>query len=283
MQHSEETEALPIRAPYAPPPSFYADQHNTLDQIKGRIPSHKLAMLNESPLRLSPACLDVVTVAHRAFSQQTSTIEKAAAELFRRCLRLQEELVDQVKAMADLAMQVKEMNSRASDGTYGDGTNTSTSHQERIEAARVKQDTLVKRYEAIRRKAGQGQQKNQELSSGERVWIEDINSLADRIGETSSPPSDDITTLSARTERAKTLHSELLAATKSIKSTTAAKSDADQSSLSSSASRLSRSGPTFGVSRFQREKMQEVMNMVERESAIIEAVEIRLSKLKLST
>lgn len=277
LQDENEREVVPVRAPYAPARSFYADQHTTANHIKSRIPAHKMSMLTETPLRLSPACLDVVTVAHRAFSQQTSSIEKAAAELFRRCLRLQEELVEQVKAMADLAVRVKDSNDRSSD----DGLTPQNSHQERIEAAKLRQLNLVKRYETIRRKAGQGAQKHRELSVSERAWVEDINSLADRVGDTTKKSNtDDTSTLSARTERARRLQSELLSAAKSIKSS--ADSNLDQSSRSSSTTRPSGFATASGMNRFQKEMIQEVMKMVERESNIIEAVETRLSRLKFS-
>lgn len=283
----------PTRAPYAPPQIFYQNHMTALDQIKARVPHHRRSMLTENPLRLSPACLDVMTLAHRTFSRQTSAVETAAAELFRRCERLREELTDQVKQMAELAERLSRLGStnESEDQTsISNGNNRTHSEKisDRIDAAKARQQELFSRYERLRRKAGQAAHAKQDLSVKERVWIDEVDSLAGHVGIDEEAVSQDtsrqygVTSLSSRLTTAKSLTSDLMAeANKVRESTSTDGADKDGGHNTPDSMLKTRLGGSGGMSRFQREKIKEVMEMVGREAAVIEAVQGRLGRLSI--
>jgi len=294
--HTEAEPAMhtpPTRAPYAPPQIFYQDLMAAVDQIRGRIPHHRRSMLTENPLRLSPACLDVMTLAHRTFSSKTSAVETAAAELFRRCERLRQELVGQLKQMTELAERLSMSNSGGEDEDEAKiGSQDNTTHSEkisnRIDAAKTRQKELFSRYERVRRKAGQVGHANQDLSIKERAWIEETDSLATHVGvdpravsqSTSSRTGD--TSLDSRLASAKSFVQDLVAEAKKIKDQVSTEeADRDGGQGTPDGKLTARLGGSSGVSRVQREKIREVMEMVEREAAVIEAVQGRLSRLSL--
>lgn len=283
---SSDLDPPPTRAPYAPSNTFYVDHIAPLDRLKASIPAHRRSVLTQQPLRLSPACLDIMTLAHRTFSQQTSAVEQAAAELFRRCERLREELADQVRQMAELAEKLGQLRLGAEDTDDDDEheheRNPQTHSQKfdaRIEAAKVRQKELFNRYEKVRQKAGQIGHKGQELSIKERAWVGEIKSLSERVGlEMLEKEQKDV--ISTRVSETKKLTERLLADVKDLKSSN--HRDDNAPSTPDGKSR-GRSGGQSSMSRFQREKMKEVMDMVEREALIIEAVQGRLGRLSVNT
>ena len=283
----------PTRAPYAPPQIFYQNQMAALDQIRARVPHHRRSMLTDNPLRLSPACLDVLTLAHRTFSNQTSSIETAAAELFRRCERLREELTDQVKQMAELAERL----TRLGDGGQNEDQGSSNESQDethsekvsrRIDAAKARQKELFSRYERLRRKAGQVAHAKQDLSMKETAWIDEVDSLAGHIGMESGKETQDTKgrngedSLISRHATSRSLTSDLIAEARRLQDL-AGPSDADkEAGQGTPDGRLrTRLGGNGGMSRFQRERIKEVMDMVDREAAVIEAVRGRLGRLSV--
>ncbi|KAK5946018.1 hypothetical protein PMZ80_000157 [Knufia obscura] len=283
----------PTRAPYAPPQIFYHDQMAALDHVKSRVPPQRRSMLTENPLRLSPACLDVMTLAHRTFSHQTSVVETAAAELFRRCERLRQELGDQVKQMAELA---ERLNRLGPGSDYQEKVQTSNKsdvpHSEklndRIEAAKSRQKELYSRYERLRRKAGQVGHAKQELSIKEKAWVDEVDSLAVHVGIESEAPDQDTskqggdTALTSRLTAAKSLIDDLMAEAKRVKDQTNTETENKDDQQNTPDGKLRTSlGGSGNMSRFQRRKIQEVMEMVEREAAVIEAVQGRLSRLSV--
>lgn len=177
LLEQELPEPVPVRAPYAPADVFYRNQMQPYEELRQRIPNARKSILADNPLRLSPACLDIMTLAHRTFSTQTSYIEKAAAELFRRCERLREELADQVKQMSELADRLQ----RVSSASESDDEEKPP-FDERITRAQDRQKQLVQRYEALRRKSGRVGMANQELSVKEEGWIKEIETLSNTIG-----------------------------------------------------------------------------------------------------
>ena len=106
---TEEVEALPARSPYSPARIFYLNHFQPLENMRQRLPQNLKRVLVEKPMRLSPATLEIMTGAHRIVSGQSSELEKAASELFRRCERLREELGDQVKQMTELAQRLQHL------------------------------------------------------------------------------------------------------------------------------------------------------------------------------
>jgi len=178
---NDDIEALPSRSPYAPAGVFYANHLQPLDYLRQRLPPTLKRALVEKPMRLSPGMLEIMTAAHRTVSVQTSEMEKAAAELFRRCERLREELGDQVKQMTELAQRLQHIQPGGEEDENGQAK-PARSHQDRIAEAKEKQAKLVARYEAMRRTVGRLGGKGRELSSKESAWIDEIDVLGSAVG-----------------------------------------------------------------------------------------------------
>ncbi|RMZ89876.1 hypothetical protein DV736_g2886, partial [Chaetothyriales sp. CBS 134916] len=174
---------LPSRQIYSPAPIFYANAEAPLLHLKSSIPLQQRRIITDQPMRLSPAMLNVMTATHRTVSRQTSELEGAAAELFRRCERLQEELADQVKQMAELADRLNSLRSSdLGDGDGRPGEQVKKTPDERLEAAKAKQVELTKRFEALRRKVGRIGTARKELSAKELAWKEEIEALSRNAG-----------------------------------------------------------------------------------------------------
>jgi nucleoporin NUP82 len=165
------------RSPYQPPQSFYADTPLT-NFIESHVPARNRQIFKRD-IRLSPATLDVMTAAHRILSQETSKLESAAADLFRRCERLRTEMKDQIQRLRDVAEKVEhivdEGSSSEDDGGDGFERTETTKVDRRLEDARRRQGELTERFEALRKKLGRGLGK--ELSDKEKAWKGEIGRL----------------------------------------------------------------------------------------------------------
>lgn len=333
-EESNELETLPTRSPYVPAKIFYANHLYPLDYMRQRLPPNLKRAIVEKPMRLSPAMLEIMTTAHRTVGGQSAELEKAAAELFRRCDRLREELGDQVKQMSELAQRLQNLRPSAEGDENGLGHERKT-HDARLKDAQEKQAKLLARYEALRRKVGRAGSAMRELSSKEKAWIEEIDVLGKNVGvetddqkqqnqdvkdrqdenarlakrfETVScyyiPPLPGLLNLKCLTwyqvkqlahdllEESKRLEKQQQQDTQSAASLnrgdSAVTSSQSASTMSESKSSLSGSTSTsaqhhpFGVSsRLQKERIADVMAMVEREGAVIDAVTKRLERLKV--
>ncbi|RMZ81673.1 hypothetical protein DV737_g2376, partial [Chaetothyriales sp. CBS 132003] len=264
---------LPSRQIYSPAPILYSNAEAPLLHLKSSLPPQQRQIITDQPMRLSPAMLNVMTATHRTVSRQTSELESAAAELFRRCERLQEELADQVKQMAELADRLNSL--RSSDISHGDGRPgepvKKTTPDERLEAAKVKQVELTKRFEALRRKVGRVGTARKELSAKELAWKEEIEALSRNAG--AEQLSKSLLSTSQNVAPASVKNDELSRSTSSI---------GGAPRLQRSDSATSRRSSLFVSSRYQREKVAEAMAMVEREGAVIEATMGRLEGLQLA-
>lgn len=275
---SQSIAPQPTRAPYAPSKSLYQNHMVRLDQLKSTVPIHRRAVLTDKPMRLSPACLEVITLAHRNFSHQTSEVEMAATELFRRCERLREELVDQLKQMTDLAERFNSL--KGEHNSEEREQIPPKSHSEaldaRIEAAKARQKELFSRYERVRQKASKVGRAKKELSIKERAWSDELESMAKHLGLDSE--HDD--TISSRIASAKDLSKELVSEFRSIRPVAESGGSGTQTPEGKVRVRLGAGGG--GMSSHRRGKVQEVMGMIEREAAIIEAVHGRLGRLSVN-
>lgn len=290
------------RSPYIPSRFLYTDQREPFDRLRGFLPPNRRHLLKESPLRLSPACLEVMTAVHKSVSVQTGQIEKAASEIFRKTDLLRIELQDQIEQMSALAERLNMLTNAVDFDTEKAGLtkedlkgNRKEQVDKRVEHAQLRQQALVKRYEAIRQKISRAGQAQRELSTKEKSWVNEIDTLAIRVGLSSNGDVEDGTendtgtdTLVARWQTTQPLANELISESKKL-----AESDEKQSKPPGDAggphdvvNGHERPRSSLGThlrvsSRFQRQKLEEVMGMVERESAIIDATTDRLSRLQV--
>lgn len=155
-----------------------------------------------------------------------------------------------------------------------------TSFNARVSEAQARQKSLVARYEALRRKAGKASTAKKPLSLKEKQWISEIDDLSTHIDIPDSehdrePTTNSVPTLTQRFETLKSLSSTLLSQHKDMEREPSV-NGSGTNTPTSAAERLRSTGV---ASRMQRERMAEVMEMVEREGAIIEATNRRLGRL----
>jgi len=169
---------LPRRAPYQVPAILYAE--SPLDSFVEKYVPHRQRHTLKENVRMSPATLDLVTTAHRVLSAHTNALERAASDLFRRCERLQGEMKDQLKQFSDVAERIKDVRSEIDeDGNRKEGVRNSDVLDKRLQAARDRQDQLVQRYDALRKKVLNSG--GRPLSEKEKSWIAEVNTLSESL------------------------------------------------------------------------------------------------------
>ena len=173
----------PPRAAYQPPASLWSP--STLPNfLDSRVHSRHKKTLKEE-IRLSAATLDLMTEAHRVLSHETHQLGIAAADLFRRCERLQDEFRDQIRRTSELAYRIEQVAGEDADNYVEKDRNrpsNRTALEQRLEAARAKQSKLVERHKNLQRKLAKTG--GRELSDKEQIWVWEIHKLEDSIFET---------------------------------------------------------------------------------------------------
>ncbi|KAJ5523351.1 hypothetical protein N7513_012895 [Penicillium frequentans] len=258
--------ALPRRAPYQVPAVLYAA--SPLESfVDTQVPHRQRHTLKEQ-VRLSPATLDLVATAHRQLASYTNALERAASDLFRRCERLQGEMKDQLKQLSDVAERIKGVTSEiGEDGNRKEGTRNGEALDKRLQNAKDRQLELVQRYDALRKKVINSG--GRPLSEKERAWAMEVNTLSISLGDQESK-DEEKQQLAGRLETVKQFALDLMAETKSIAAKAPTSPDLGDSS--------SGSQPKV-PQRLQRQRVTEAMRMVERESAVIDAITSRLGRL----
>ncbi|CAI7669949.1 unnamed protein product [Penicillium viridicatum] len=258
----------PNRAPYQVPAIFYAN--SPLDSFVEKHVPHRQRHTLKEQVRLSPATLDLVATAHRVLSAHTNALERAASDLFRRCERLQGEMQDQLRQLADVAERVKGVTSEiGEDGHRKEGVRNGEALDKRLQAAQDKQSELNRRYEALRTKVLNSG--GRPLSERETAWITEVKTLSASLQHGQDQEEDQ--PLISRLETVKRLALDLMAQTKSV----AGKMPSPELGTPPSPG-----GQPKVPQRLQRAKVADAMRMVERESAVIDAITSRLERLNTS-
>ena len=165
------------RDSYEPHSFFYDPPIAPLkDFLSMNVPQRQKLTLKQE-IRLSPATLDVMNLAHRTLATQTSQLEGAAADLFRRCEQLREELGNQVKQMSELSSRIQRP-----DNEHGDDEHNPRDFESQIESARERQQRLSERHEVLRRKLARAGAAGKDMSAKEIRWAEEITGLCKMVG-----------------------------------------------------------------------------------------------------
>ncbi|EGE81924.1 hypothetical protein RJZ56_003794 [Blastomyces dermatitidis] len=263
----------PRRSVYQPPSAFYS-LPPLASFIEDVVPHGHRHTLKE-PVRLSPSTLDLITAAHRILSAHTSSLERAASDLFRRCERLQGEMQDQLSQLAEIAERINNI----SDGIGQDSEGTRNGDEKRplnsrMTAAESRQKLLVERYNNIRNKMAKAG--GRPMSEKEKSWVSEVDRLSVFLGETEEGKEGEKSSeLARRMETAQSLAKSLLAEVSQISGETTT------SNVPSTPGTPSSHQPKI-PQRLQRAKIADAMSMVERESAVIDAITSRLERLTTS-
>jgi nucleoporin NUP82 len=316
--HPYEPEQLALpppepREPYQPAKEFF-----TPSQIQNFLGPNasELARSNlKAPLRFSPETLQIITDAHRILSHETNQLGIAAADLFRRCERLRSELYDQVAKVREIAAKVDAVT--GDDERDGEAALGASVHGEVIEDAQMygaeKLDhrimvansntkNLNERVEKLRQKVAMLGGK--ELSAKERAFADEVHRLEASLEREPSQLSDESPVAIAPVSPNALLHIPNSPSSynggggdrqraKKAEGTLAARFgeiDELQEQLVKQANRaVERLGEQEGQERkqagggvageFRRQRLQQVMALLDRETALVEAVTERLGRL----
>lgn len=249
------------------PASTFSTQSNLPALLEDLRRSKYKRMINES-VKLSPATLTIMTDAHKVLSEETHRISTAAAELFRRCEKLQLELSDQIKRANEVAVRVEDVISNrddADDSLPGGNEGLET----RIQQANDRQKDLVERMENLKKKYAKGAH-GRPLSDKEKMWFQEVTTLEENLlPKQGDSFSGDAKGSWRRFEDAKELMSELLEQVNALAPISKEGNDD--------------SNNTVNVpSQVRKHKVAQVMKLLEREQALVEGTKNRLEKLTMS-
>ena len=168
----------PTRSVYQPPASLWVK--SSLPNFLEKHVQSRHKKMTKDEIRLSGATLDLMTEAHRVLSQETHQLGIAAADLFRRCERLQDELRDQIRRANDVANRIEQVTDQDMD-YYEDEAKLAgvEALERRFQTAQSRQEELVDRHDALRRKIGSIG--SGALSEKERKLAEEINQMEHSI------------------------------------------------------------------------------------------------------
>ena len=195
-QHDSDETALavgPARSQYQPPASLWAQ--SSMPKFIDRQQQRRNKKPWKDEIRLSAASLDTMTEAHLILSQETHNIGVAAADLFRRCERLQIELRDQIKRANDVAYRTEGVLGKNADDYKVKGENEEAGKekgnvvlQKRLEDAKERQETLMERLQELRAKVAKA--RGSVLSEKEESWIEEVHKISDSVVEPTTEEHD---------------------------------------------------------------------------------------------
>ncbi|KAK2624663.1 hypothetical protein QTJ16_005856 [Diplocarpon rosae] len=246
-------------------PSYNFGELSALPEFLGRLEHSKYKRTLKEEVRLSPATLQIMAEAHKVLSEETHRVGTAAAELFRRCARLQVELKEQIKKANEVATRIEAIT--GDDIDDGPAISANLRIEARLQEATENQKVLADRFEVIRQRVGKGT--SRELSDKEKAWIHEVKVLEKRvIGECESNVLErrKVKEPWERYQEVKVLKDEILDQIEEI------------ATAENSSARTNLKVP----SEIRRAKMAQIMALLDRESALVEGAKSRLERLSLS-
>ena len=238
---------------------------SALPNLLEKLSHSKYKRLLQEEVRLSPATLAVMTDAHKLLSDETHRLGTAAAELFRKCVRLQIDMRNQIQKANELASRVESVT--GDDVDEGPVKSSDDLVVERIKAANDRQVEITNRLEKIRKRVAKGT--SRELSDKERAWMEEVGVLETKVfgvGERSGSSEASSKEPWARYEKIEQLKDELL---KQMRGVTEEDEEVTATSVKV-------------PSEIRKAKMGQIMTLLDRETALVEGAKNRLEKLSLS-
>lgn len=249
----------------------------------------------DARLKFTPEVLELMTEAHRVISSETHRLGLAASDLFRRCERMRSELREQVRKVHEIAQRVDAV---TGDNEFGNDHDDSEDRMGRakteaaIEETRAKNAQLNERVESLRRKMltlGDGQ-----LSKKEVQFAEEVGKVSTALGqghESKSAPvgpnellrlADSASSPSQRDQGSQqtsaSLASRFEQAEEICKTLAQQATEVSEKQQQGEGAEKAQQGQNSG-DRYRRQALAQVMNLLERETALMEGVSERLRRL----
>ncbi|KAK2008121.1 nuclear pore complex protein An-Nup82 [Colletotrichum eremochloae] len=253
-------------------PSHVFEQQSDLPELINRLRSSRHKTILNHEIRLSPVTLQILTDAHRILGEDTYRLGTAVAEIFRRCATLQDDLKDQIKKAYEVKEKIDKIAGKDKDG---EGESDDVRFERRINEARDRQKRLNERLEGVRKYVGKAA--TRELSAKEKAFVEEVRSMGASVLGSSpedGPGARQMKQLRKRLEDVQQLRDELMGEVERIHKQSEGGKDGKDSSSSTTVSDLK--VPT----EIRKAKLQQVMSLLSRETALVEAVSSRLERLQ---
>lgn len=254
--------------PALQPPSVL-DQPSELPKLRQALLSSKNATLMGQQVRLSPATLKIFSNVHQILSVETGRLNEGVAELFRRCDAFRTELKDQVA-------KANELKARIENVTGGDGRGESDEIRltRALSQRRQKQEELMQRFDNLRKKVQQ--HATTELSDKEKAWSEEVKKYDQNLSEAKEGGTEAKTgSPLKRLQEIKSLKEELVGQVAEVQGKEESGDGASEKSLTASASSLKI------PSGIRKAKVAQVMSLLQKENALVEALQGRLEHLSV--
>lgn len=257
--HEEAREA------YRPDPRFQIP--SSLPKLLQGMPRQEL----QQEVRLSKATLQLLTDTHRILSNETHVIGAAASDLFLQCKRLQAEFQDQIQRAREVKERIEGLTGDDEDvDEEGEAARGTARIMRRLESAVDRQQSIVTRHEELKKRLAKVSARD--LSDKEKAWIAEVKKLQKTLPPADDPACSEVP-LVRRMEDVKELTRELVAQAKSVEGDAALKGK--ESTRDRSAVKVPEG--------FRKAKVKGVMELLDRESALVEAAAERLGRLSVQT
>ncbi|KAK5663885.1 hypothetical protein OQA88_93 [Cercophora sp. LCS_1] len=252
-------------------PSQALDNSSGVPQWLDHIKTSRRRPVLQQEVRLSVATLEIFTQGHKLVSAEVFELNNAVAELFRKCEALQSELMLQIGKANEVRKRIEVISGNES----GDDEPVSDDMlvNNRIQQAKVRQEDLAKRMEALRKKITRAT--TRDLSDKERAYFDEVRAMGQSIlePEDAHTPSGKGTLVWKRFEEIKTLRDELFSQAEKLR-----RKDLEGAGYDGTGS----PARTITIpSDIRKAKMTQVMGLLERETALVEAVKSRLERLSV--
>ncbi|KAL8349619.1 hypothetical protein RB598_005134 [Gaeumannomyces tritici] len=306
---SDDDEAKPLvicepRPAFQPSMEVFDEQNEISEFLKIARTSRYQAVLTHE-IRLSAASLTVLTNAHQRIDAQTERVNKAVGELFRRLQQLPAELHEQVMKMNMLKEKIDKI--AGEEGAQQDGEEDESGlpdHvrlERRLERAQTRQRELAERMDKIKRSVGRAN--SRELSDKERAWMDEVRSLeASVLGSNedggsaanAGGASSKVRQYSKRFDEVTALKTELVRQAEGLQQQRQQLLQDRDKAAGSSGSSIGDdkkageavqhpSTPNMKIpADVRKAKVAQVMQLLERETTLVEAVKNRLEKLTMA-
>ncbi len=160
-------------------PQIFSGRSTLPEFFDKHVPSHHRKLMKEN-VRMSSATLGLMTSAHRVISSETHLLGVAAADLFRRCERLQDELRDQISRANEVAHRTEVVVGEDADQYLGNTTGKGhATLDERLKKVRDRHQELASRHEKLREKFNKA---GEEVSEKEKLWFAEVRNTAFSLG-----------------------------------------------------------------------------------------------------
>ena len=254
-------------------------------------------------VNFSPYTLQKITAAHQIISEETHDLNTAAADLFRRIERMISEMKAQIDRVRDLSNRVNSVtgedefpqSQRPGDPELVRGGRNKI--QKRVEQQREKTKEIQDRVERLRKKMRSIGGK--EMSLKERQFAEEVERIQQTVlGKQQSNPTGpagilhmENSNLTTRTEEEEDDHNSVVdrfeEVTRVVKQLKAQaeqiQKKAEEATAEAESRPTSRASAAAQGPDYRQRKMDHVWELIERETALVNAVSARLEGLQMET